>query len=407
MSITPPPGVVSGQQFQFATPDGRIHQTTVPPHARPGCAFIVEVVPAPQQVPQAVAAPALTHAPPQPHALAQPAHAAAPPPSYFPTPYAAPPAVAVAPHCGGVGVEACASSMAGCSLGPSTMGSRPAGGGGSCQGEASAEPVVLMGLPVEEERPATPPADRTSAERHAECPICFAPLHSAPVGIFLDAAGKRVSQHFFNLEAAQSWIRSGNGLCPLTRRPVASVLPVPDIRTDPDGWFRAVDIDGDGKLSRREVVECLKAQLPIDNEALDKAVNDPTHWMWQQWDKDGSGHIERDELLQDQGLASYIRTAYHRSVMEVIPDIRNDKHAWFEYWDEDSSGSLEKDEVVRALLKTFKLTQDQDRVLRMRSDVDAIWPIFDSDGSGSIEKDEFLLPDEGFADMVLANLHLS
>lgn len=63
---------------------------------------------------------------------------------------------------------------------------------------------------------------------------------------------------------------------------MSSVLPVPDIRSDPESWFRAVDIDGDGRLSRSEVVECLKAQLPVDNQALDQALDDPRHWMWQQ-----------------------------------------------------------------------------------------------------------------------------
>ena len=83
---------------------------------------------------------------------------------------------------------------------------------------------------------------------------------------------------------------------------------------------------------------------------------------------------------------------------------KRDKEAWYAYWDEDGSGSLEKEEVVRALLKTLKITADQARVQQMRSTVDAIWPIFDSDGSGSIERDEFLLPGDGLADMILATL---
>ena len=145
------------------------------------------------------------------------------------------------------------------------------------------------------------------------CAICFEPLHHAPVGVFLDSNRRRISRHFFNLAAAQEWLRSGNGLCPCTRAPVASVLPVPSILTDPDGWFRAVDIDGDGKLSTLEVIECLKAQLPMDNAALDAAAADRTHWMWQQWDADGSGFIERNELLHPQGLVAYVRTAFARA----------------------------------------------------------------------------------------------
>merc|ERR1712146_344894 len=72
--------------------------------------------------------------------------------------------------------------------------------------------------------------------------------------------------------------------------------------------------------------------------------------MWQQWDSDSSGYIERNELLDPQGLAAYVRSAFARSSADAgPPDIRN-KDAWYEFWDEDHSGSLEKEEVVRALL---------------------------------------------------------
>lgn len=171
-----------------------------------------------------------------------------------------------------------------------------------------------------------PAAPRSQAEMKAECPICFEPLCSAPVGVFLGADGLRVSQHFFNLEAARSWLESGSGMCPLTRKPIDSVLEVPDMRSNPEGWFKAgkrrrschllqhrsaqacieafvplrspdttvraraaVDINGDGRLSRLEVIECLKAQLPIDAAALDATLAEEDHWMWQQWDVDGSG----------------------------------------------------------------------------------------------------------------------
>jgi Ca2+-binding EF-hand superfamily protein len=146
-----------------------------------------------------------------------------------------------------------------------------------------------------------------------------------------------------------------------------------------------VDMNGDGRLSRLEVVECLKAQLPVDGSALDATLADQDHWMWQQWDSDGSGFIERHELLHPQGLAAYVRQAFEKSRRhsDHIPDIAADKEAWYRYWDEDNSGELDKEEVVRALLKTFRMTSDQERVTQMRSTIDAVWPIFDDDGSGA------------------------
>ena len=182
------------------------------------------------------------------------------------------------------------------------------------------------------------------------------------------------------------------------------MLPVPDLRTDPEGWFRAVDVDGNGKLSRKEVVEALKAQLRVDNKALDAAIADPHGGFWRQWDKDGSGTIEKSELLAPQGLAHYVRSTFlKRQDTMLIPDIKRDKNAWYAYWDEDGSGTLEKEEVVRALLKTLNLQSTPAKVLEMRGTIDAIWPVFDPDGSNSIDKAEFLAA-EGLANTIIATV---
>jgi len=296
--------------------------------------------------------------------------------------------------------------------------------------EVASAPAVPMGLPIQMEatRNTSPPPPatmqrrqsettgrfiveanpRSQAEMKAECPICFEALCAASVGVFVGTDNKRTSQHFFNLAAAREWLASGTGMCPLTRKRIASVLEVPDIRVDPEGWFKAVDMDGDQRLSRLEIVECLKAQLPVDAAALDAAAADPENWMWQAWDLDGSGYVERNELLHPQGLVAYVRSAFERAAVqnEAIPDIMSDKNAWYQYWDEDNSGALDKEEVVRALLKTFRMTSDQQRVQMMRNTIDAVWPIFDDDGSGTIEREEFLKPNDGLADTIVATLGL-
>ena len=53
---------------------------------------------------------------------------------------------------------------------------------------------------------------------------------------------------------------------------------------DPKAWFRLCDADGDRKLSRGEVVSALKAQLPLDNRAIDKFRTDDA--AWHLWDAD-------------------------------------------------------------------------------------------------------------------------
>lgn len=173
-------------------------------------------------------------------------------------------------------------------------------------------------------------------------------------------------------------------------------------------------------------------------DKLDEAMADPRHWIWEQWDQDRSGFIEQSEVLQKGGLVDFVRevrprrahafcdhrcwrgrrrgaptrrdglrtpppstsplcSCARRQVFAAsqkprngIPDMRMDKDGWYRYWDEDNDGTLDREEVVRALLKTLKLTSDQARVRQMRETIAEIWPIFDTDGSGSIDREEFL-----------------
>lgn len=256
----------------------------------------------------------------------------------------------------------------------------------------------------------------TPAKRFAECPISFEPLHAGPVGVFLDRNGRRVSTHYFALPAAREWLASGNGACPLTRKPIASVQPIPDVRTDPEGWFTAVDVDCSNTLTRAEAVEALKAQFPVDVAGMDHALSDPDHALWKQWDIDGSGTLERNELLAKPGglVASIAQGQLFAPLPSSTvgrgaepPGIAN-KAAWFDFWDShaaggNGSGTLDKEEVVRGLLKTLKLTTDAARVTQMRGTIDATWCVFDTDGSGVIERGEFLQAD-GLADTIIATL---
>lgn len=106
--------------------------------------------------------------------------------------------------------------------------------------------------------------------------------------------------------------------------------------------------------------------------------------------------------------ASVITTSTTVSLTTLIPTSYASVLSAFryQYWDEDNSGALDKEEVVRALLKTFRMTSDQQRVQMMRNTIDAVWPIFDDDGSGTIEREEFLKPNDGLADTIVATLGL-
>jgi len=209
LAVRVPDGMLPGQAIAFATPSGQQFQAVIPAGVQPGQTFVVMVPrtapPPPGNVPMGLP----VDGPPAP--------APAPPP---PAPRAA---------------------------------------------TLATEPARLLRAGSQFQGLVAPAWQDRQALKHSECSICFEPLHEGPVGVFLSESGRRVSPHFFNLEAAREWLRSGNGHCPLTRQRIASVAPVPDLRADPAAWWRVVDVNGDGKLSRTEVLEALKAQLPIDS----------------------------------------------------------------------------------------------------------------------------------------------
>lgn len=255
--------------------------------------------------------------------------------------------------------------------------------------------------------PQDAPSDVAVAVEHAECCICCDPLCESPCSV-LTHRGRRVCGHFFHSEpCAASLLRGHNGgmTCPICRKQYDGMMAIPDIEADPRGWFRAVDMDGDGKLSQNEVKEVLKALLPIDWRRLEEAL--PA--LWTEWDRDGSGTIEQDELF---GLVQYVRQQLPRRAEPVAPDIQRDRAAWFAHFDEDASGALDKGELTRALIKTFRLSsgrttpgsraRDLRKVEEMRQVIEAVWPIFDTDGSMSIETAEFVARD-GLADTIIAS----
>ena len=61
---------------------------------------------------------------------------------------------------------------------------------------------------------------------------------------------------------------NGNAACPMTRRPIQNVVEVPDVREDPVGWFQIVDNDGNGRLSKKEIVEVRTFVFCVHHESI-------------------------------------------------------------------------------------------------------------------------------------------
>ena len=145
------------------------------------------------------------------------------------------------------------------------------------------------------------PGDVREAVEHAECCICCDALCDQPTAV-LTRRHKRICGHFFHAACCEALVGGHHGgkTCPICRAEYDAILPVPSIEADPVGWFRAVDVDGDGRLSQDEVREVLKAQLSVDWRKLE----DQLPALWDQWDRDGDGTIDQQEMIR---LARYMR----------------------------------------------------------------------------------------------------
>jgi hypothetical protein len=75
-------------------------------------------------------------------------------------------------------------------------------------------------------------------------------------------------------------------------------------------------------LTQSEILHVLKATLKLDNDRLEK--NLPSLFL--QWDPNGDGCLEFDEVMGPKGLFYYVRDAFRASGQSTeCPSIRQDR----------------------------------------------------------------------------------
>ena len=221
------------------------------------------------------------------------------------------------------------------------------------EAEGSADPEAV----VREEQAAPSPlpedaelrgliASLSTSALHTECCICFDSLYERPSAT-LTLRGANACPHFFHLECAQELCGHSSMHCPQCRLPFDNIKEVPRASEDPDGWFFCVDVEGDGRLSRTQVLNVLLTQFPLDWRKTEEAL--PT--LWERWDRDGSGFISRQEFMDpDGGLLAFVRA--HLLHLPTEPPAGATPAQWFRYFDDDHSGSLTRPQCMRALVKS-------------------------------------------------------
>jgi Ca2+-binding EF-hand superfamily protein len=239
---------------------------------------------------------------------------------------------------------------------------------------------------------------------HAECSICLDDLCLRPCAMFCNRRRKRKCRHVLHKDCIDSL---QNKICPLCRTRYSKAILLPDPSDQPSKWFKYVDFDRTGKLSKSEVYDALRAQLPLDDAKLEVVLEST---LWDKWDHDKSGVITEEEFFHPtEGLFQFILRNRERLTMEEttpIPSLLVSKTAWFSYWDDDDSGELSLQQMMRALRKTLNAGNDPN-VAHTIHDMGAVSFLFDATDSGGVSFDEFNRADTGLGDIIIACLNMS
>lgn len=198
-----------------------------------------------------------------------------------------------------------------------------------------------------------------------------------------------------------------------------------------------VDATGSGTLDKRDVVEALKAQLPLNADKLEAHFDE----LWNRWDSDGSGDLSLDELFTEKnGLLGYLKylkgrsseapvnsdssgggeTASEAELINFISSVSltpdrtgnatsavppkqtpsltmSSRLEWFQHFDVSRTGRLNKNELTTAINSSGgQVDRDMVAMLMMSCDLRS---------EGEVFEDEFM-KQGGLAELLIASLGL-
>ncbi|CAE7314246.1 BBS1 [Symbiodinium sp. CCMP2456] len=223
--------------------------------------------------------------------------------------------------------------------------------------------------------PCALPRDRGGAE----CPICLEPLcRSTPVA-FVDAADAAVCLHLLCSKCARGYTSSTNTQgealrCPECRRHAITMRQLPSLSEDPLRWFEFLASDTvsvNGKLAKSMLLRTISSILPVEADAIE------------------AGRVGT-ELSQEVSASDFLTHELFvwvwRNVQEHLrcmklgppPDLE-ERRAWFKYWNLSESGRLSRAEVLRAILRSFRVSStDRLKLQELRARVDKVWDLWQS-----------------------------
>lgn len=250
----------------------------------------------------------------------------------------------------------------------------------------------------------TTPVDRNVAYERGECGLCYGKLYSSPVAVMVAGARRRVCKHYVHVVCAQRLMDLFHvHACPICSTPFSEVVELPNVMLQLDAFWAVVDSNGDGRLSRDELLDVLRATFDVgDLEALAAEVDA----KWSAWDASNKGYLTKDDLRRraaDGGtFADWLvqkwptdRLFRMGSSTEPTPPPLSESTAaeWFRFYDADGSNTLTGDEIFRGVVKTFRLETKPELMRRAWDIVMQTMAMYDADGSGAIDLDEWSGPD--------------